>query len=67
MPRNEALAPSAYLSTSRGLWRVIYQGLPLCADTTRERAEACARQFRLALAPRLWNGDVATWQEAGHV
>ena len=48
--------PETYLSTSGGAWRLIHQGAPLCADTDRERAEACARCFNLKPAA-IWNGD----------
>ena len=51
-----------YLSTSRGLWRVIDQGMPVCADTPdRERAEACAKQFRLT-PTAIWNGDAGRYE-----
>jgi hypothetical protein len=54
--------PETYLSTSGGAWRVIHQGVPLCADTPeRERAEACARHYKLTPAA-IWNGDRGEFQ-----
>ncbi len=53
--------PPAYLSCSDGKWRLVNQGLPLCADTTREQAEACAKSFRLALPAVYWDGDTGAF------
>lgn len=51
-----------YLSTSRGLWRVMDQGMAVCADTPdRERAEACAKQLRLT-PTAIWNGDAGRYE-----
>ena len=62
--RREAEAtPPAYLSHSAGFWRVIAQGLPLCADkATAAEATAAATAQRVKLAPVYWDGDSATWQ-----
>jgi len=49
--------PRAYLSHSRGQWRVILDEMPLCADTTKANAEACARTFRVTLSPHYWHGE----------
>ena len=55
-------SPTCYLSTSDGMWRVIVQGLPICADTPmRERAEACARQFNVT-PTAIWNGDTGKFE-----
>lgn len=49
----------AYLSYSNNKWRVIYQGLPLCADkATRTEAEAAAKQMKVKLSDTYWNGDI---------
>ena len=54
--------PACYLSTSEGLWRLIYQGMPLCADTPeRARAEACARQMKVKPAA-LWDGEKSRFE-----
>jgi len=53
----EQPTPRAYLSHSRGQWRVILDEMPLCADTTRAQAEACARTFRVTLSPNYWHGE----------
>ena len=51
--------PKFYLSTSGGKWRVIYSGLPLCADCDRETAESVASKFtKEKLADFVWNGDI---------
>ena len=49
--------PRAYLSHSRGQWRVILDEMPLCADTTKANAEACARTLRVTLSPNYWHGE----------
>lgn len=46
-----------YLSASAGKWRLIYQGMPLCADGSRERAESVAAHYKLALPAEYWDGD----------
>ena len=62
--RREAEAtPPAYLSRSEGKYRVIAQGLPLCADkATAAEATAAATAQRVKLAPVFWDGDSATWK-----
>lgn len=62
--RREAEAtPPAYLSHSAGKWRVIVQGLPLCADkATAAEATAAAQTQKVKLAPVYWDGDSATWK-----
>lgn len=57
----ETETPRCYLSTSHGSWRLIFEGLPVCADTTRERAQACAQQFSLKPAAVIWDGDAGEW------
>jgi hypothetical protein len=54
--------PSVYLSTSEGRWRVIYQGLPVCADKkTPTEALAAAKHQRVIVASIAWNGDRGEW------
>jgi hypothetical protein len=49
---------TGYLSFSGNKWRVIYQGLPLCADkSTRTEAETVAAQMQVKLSPEFWDGD----------
>lgn len=53
---------SIYLSTSSGLWRLIYQGQPLCADTpSRDKVELCAEQFKV-IPTAIWNGDLGLFE-----
>jgi hypothetical protein len=48
----------AYLSYSSEKWRVIYHGMPLCADkATRAEAEAAAAQVKAKLSDTYWDGD----------
>jgi hypothetical protein len=54
--------PKCYLSTSRDVWRVILQEMPLCADTTKERAIDCAKTFRVELAPIYWDGEAGEFK-----
>ena len=54
--------PKCYLSTSRDVWRVILQEMPLCADTTKERAIECAKTFRVDLAPVYWDGEAGDFK-----
>jgi hypothetical protein len=42
------------------VWSAIHKGLPLCAETTRERAEATFRQFKLKPLA-IWDGDRGQW------
>ena len=52
----------AYLSYSSNKWRVIYQGLPLCADkATRTEAEQVAAQMNVKLSETYWNGDTGEY------
>jgi hypothetical protein len=53
---------TGYLSFSGNKWRVIYQGLPLCADkATRTEAEAAAAQMKVKLSDTFWNGDTGEY------
>jgi len=54
--------PKCYLSTSRDVWRVILQEMPLCADTTKEKAIECAKTFRVELAPVYWDGEAGEFK-----
>jgi hypothetical protein len=67
--RREAEAtPPAYLSHSAGQWRVIVQGLPICADKrTAAEATATAHAQRVKLAPVFWDGDTGTWKPCEEV
>ena len=54
--------PTTYLSTSDGLWRVIHQDSPGCANKA-SRAEAEAYATWAGITPtHLWNGDTGTLQ-----
>jgi hypothetical protein len=58
----ERETPPAYLSTSEGHWRVISQGLPVCADKkTSIEAMRAAEHLKVKIAPVCWNGDRAEW------
>jgi predicted amidohydrolase len=58
----ERETPPAYLSTSEGHWRVISQGMPICADkATPAEALTAAQNLRVIVAPVAWNGDRAEW------
>jgi hypothetical protein len=53
---------TGYLSFSGNKWRVIYQGLPLCADkSTRTEAETVAAQMKVKLSDTYWNGDTGEY------
>lgn len=54
-------AHKGYLSFSGGKARIIYQGSPICADTTFEQAKLAAKQMKVTLAAEAWNGDRAEW------
>ena len=56
--------PTAYLSTSGNRWRVISQGMQLCADTDRAAAERYAAQLKIKLPVFIWNGDRGEWVHA---
>ena len=57
--------PQVYLSTSGGTWRLIYKEQPLCANTSRERAESVARHYghKPETLP-VWNGDRGEFETA---
>ena len=58
----EEAAPPAYLSISEGRYRVISQGMPICADkATPAEALTAAQNLRVIVAPVAWNGDRAQW------
>jgi hypothetical protein len=54
--------PKCYLSTSRDVWRVILQEMPLSADTTKANAIKCAETFRVELAPVYWDGEAGDFK-----
>ena len=51
--------PRCYLSTSRGLWRVICQEQPICNDKpTAADAIAAAKQLKVTADPDFfWHGE----------
>jgi hypothetical protein len=52
------MTSETYLSTSDGQWRVIHQGLPLCADTTLSKASLVAQQYGYSPdSLPVWDGD----------
>jgi hypothetical protein len=58
----EEATPPAYLSISEGRYRVISQGMPVCADkATPAEALTAAQNLRVKIAPVCWNGDRAEW------
>jgi predicted amidohydrolase len=58
----EEATPPAYLSISEGRYRVISQGMPICADkATPAEALTAAQNLRVIVAPVAWNGDRAQW------
>lgn len=52
---------NGYLSFSEGRYRIIVQGMPVCADTTLHHALMCAKQFRVTLRNLMWDGDQGLW------
>jgi hypothetical protein len=53
---------TTYLSTTNGMWNLIHQGMPLCADTPRrEKAEAVAQQYKLK-PTAIWNGNAGKFE-----
>jgi len=60
--QKEEATPPAFLSISEGRYRVISQGLPICADKpTPAEALTAAKHQRVIVAPVAWNGDRAEW------
>jgi hypothetical protein len=65
---NNIAVPNLYLSTSDGKWRVIYQGMPLCADTTVGQSlivyERTLQQLRQPIPkfPPVWDGDTGNFR-----
>ena len=61
--REAQAIPPAYLSHSAGFWRVIVQGLPICADKrTAAEAMTATTAHNVKLSPVYWDGDSATWK-----
>lgn len=56
--------PRCYLSTSRGLWRVICQELPICPDKeTAADALAAAKQLKVTADPDFfWHGEAGQFE-----
>jgi predicted amidohydrolase len=60
--QKEEATPPAFLSISEGRYRVISQGMPICADKpTPAEALTAAKHQRVIVAPVAWNGDRAQW------
>jgi len=60
--QKEEATPPAFLSISEGRYRVISQGMPICADKkTPAEALTAATHQRVIVAPVAWNGDRAEW------
>ena len=60
--QKEEATPPAFLSISEGRYRVISQGMPVCADKkTPAEALTAAKHQRVIVAPVAWNGDRAEW------
>jgi hypothetical protein len=59
--------PRLYLSTSEGNWRVILDGMPLCADTNRINAVYLytgvkeKTPYHDNATNMIWNGDLGTF------
>ena len=57
-PKTVVTPPKAYLSTSGGKWCVIHRELPLCGDTTKADALACAARYKVDISHgQIWNGE----------
>jgi len=56
--------PRCYLSTSRGLWRVICQEQTICNDKeTAAEALAAAKQLKVTADPDFfWNGEAGQFE-----
>jgi ribosome-interacting GTPase 1 len=66
--QKEEATPPAFLSISEGRYRVISQGMPICADKdTPAEALTAAKHQRVILAPVAWNGDRAQWVGLGTI
>lgn len=49
--------PATHLSKNQDGWSLMHNGMPLCAVTTRERAEGFADHFNLKLPNFFWDGE----------
>ena len=41
---------------------MILDGMPLCAETTKAKAETCARTFKVTLSPNYWDGEAGEFK-----
>jgi len=57
MAKTDDDIPSVFFSRdSQGRVSLIHQGMPLCAPTTQEGADAAAQRFKFKLPLPVWNG-----------
>jgi hypothetical protein len=49
--------PTTHLSKNSEGWSLMHNGMPICAVTTRERAEGFAEHFKLKLPAVFWDGE----------
>lgn len=62
----EAKIPRTYLSKNGGKFRVINHGVPISPDKdTAEAALAVAKQFRMSVSERVYDGDADAWVQSG--
>ena len=52
---------TGYLSFSKGKYRIIVGGMPICADGTLQNALLAARAMKVSIKPEAWNGDHGEW------
>lgn len=62
-PYSEDSLPSSFLvRCANGLgFTVLHNGVPICAETSRESALLCADRARLDLPDVFWDGDSASF------
>lgn len=60
MKNTEQNIPQSFLThCSSGQWAVIHNGLPLCAETTKEFALSTAARYKLTLPEVYWEAASA--------
>jgi hypothetical protein len=62
-PYSEDSPPPSFLvrCANGGGFTVLHNGVPICAETTRESALICASRARLDLPAVFWDGDSASF------
>lgn len=55
--------PETYLSKTEMGWNLIKNGLPLCAETSKEKARQAALHFKLKLPSVFWDGINGKFEE----